>query len=501
ILVFQAAFCVNVINFILHVFRYPNSLPARFSFIYVFMILCICFRSIYKTKSIDKTNLIKSFFISIFFVLLLQKVVVNETVSFESFVVGIIFLVAYLILSLCFLNKKYNKLVVSSVFIFLVCFEAFINMYSTSITTVTRSEYIKKFNATKILNRYVDDMTKDFYRIEMDKRKSKDDGALYNYPSASIFSSSCYKEGMDFYEKMGMEASMNAYSITGSTPFMDSFLNVKYTYFDDSVPYAKELNMRELKKEDDLYLYENIDVLPLSFVLNDDFIEKYDFGTGNPATAQNNFARSYNKKILLEPISIDTDGIQSNFTVNEDGDYYAFVLDKSIDEVNYQYKNTSKKFEHTKRGYFLELGYLEKGETCGLRNDTNERDIQIQVFRFRFDNMKALIDRIKDDSKYDMKAYDETHISYTLDAKVKGKAMISLPYDEGWTIRVDGVEVEKEAIFDCFLGFNVDKGVHNIELSYMPKGLMIGIILSLLGIFMYIFYNIYLNRLDNYKKS
>ena len=241
--------------------------------------------------------------------------------------------------------------------------------------------------------------------------------------------------------------------------------------------------------------------MPLSFVLNDDFLLKYEFGTGNPATAQNNFARSYNKKILLEPIDITIDGIQANFTTKEAGDYYAFVLDKSIDEINYQYKNTSKKFENTKRGYFLELGYLEKGETCGLRNDTNDKALQIQVFRFRYDNFRALVDRIKEDSVYDMVLYNDTYINYNLDVKTKGKIFISIPYDDGWTIKVDGVNVDKEKIFDCFLGCNIDKGLHNIELSYMPKGLILGAILSFIGIFVLFGYNICFSRLDNLSKS
>ena len=62
--------------------------------------------------------------------------------------------------------------------------------------------------------------------------KTKDDGAFMHFPSSSIFSSSAYADGTAFYKKVGMEASTNAYSITGSTPFMDSLLSVKYKVYE-----------------------------------------------------------------------------------------------------------------------------------------------------------------------------------------------------------------------------------------------------------------------------
>ncbi|MEI3166709.1 MAG: YfhO family protein [Lachnospiraceae bacterium] len=43
--VFFASFSINVLNFIWHGFHYPNSLPCRQSFIYIFLMLLICYRA------------------------------------------------------------------------------------------------------------------------------------------------------------------------------------------------------------------------------------------------------------------------------------------------------------------------------------------------------------------------------------------------------------------------------------------------------------------------
>ena len=70
--------------------------------------------------------------------------------------------------------------------------------------------------------------------------------------------------------------------------------------------------------------------------------------------------------------------------------------------------------------------------------------------------------------------------------------MISLPYDEGFSIYVDGEKVETKTVFDCFLGFDIDKGLHTINIVYMPIGLVLGAVMSLFGIIsLLLFYYLY----------
>ncbi|UKI58736.1 MAG: YfhO family protein [Clostridium sp.] len=67
----------------------------------------------------------------------------------------------------------------------------------------------------------------------------------------------------------------------------------------------------------------------------------------------------------------------------------------------------------------------------------------------------------------------------------------SLPYDKGYIVYVDGKKVETEMVNTFALGFKLDKGNHNIKITYNSPFKNIGIILSILGIVLYIF--------DNYK--
>lgn len=484
LLIFYAAFTINIFNFASHIFRYPNSLPSRFSFIYIAILLTLGFNGVYKL--IDKNLIIKSIFGSIGLIFLIQALV--DKTETKSYVLAVTYLIIYMIILFYGLNKKFSKRILYFIFLILFCIEAFINIYVTSITTVSRSDYLKNRDETILLKNYVKEINNDFYRIEIDKRKTKDDGALLNYPSASIFSSSCYKDGMDLYEKWGMEASMNAYSVNGATPLTYALLGVKYMLVDHKIDDENLYNMRLIKSEKNMSLYENLDTMPLSYVLNDQFLEKYEFGSGNAATALNNISRSFGEKVVLEPIDINVDGIDAKFKVKEEGRYFAVLLDTNIDDVIFQHGDTSTSFSNAKRGYFLDLGLLNTNEEYVLTNDTTTRDIQVQVFRFNIKSMKSLIDKIKSDSDMHMRGFNDTYINYGINVKNKGKIILTLPYDKGWKVEVDGKIVNTEKVLDFFLAFDGEEGSHTIVARYTPPGFKMGLIFTICGIILMVAY-------------
>ena len=69
-----------------------------------------------------------------------------------------------------------------------------------------------------------------------------------------------------------------------------------------------------------------------------------------------------------------------------------------------------------------------------------------------------------------------------MNVKEEGKCIVSLPYDNGFKVLVDGKMVESEAIFDFFLGFKLEKGEHEILITYVPSGFTLGMILTIIGI-------------------
>ena len=54
----------------------------------------------------------------------------------------------------------------------------------------------------------------------------------------------------------------------------------------------------------------------------------------------------------------------------------------------------------------------------------------------------------------------------------------SIPYDEGWSVYVDGKKAEKIKIMDAFIGLKLEKGQHEIEFKYLSSGIIEGAIIS-----------------------
>ena len=91
LLIFFASFSVNALNFMWHGFHYPNSLPCRQSFIYIFLMLFMCFRAFMYLKATPRRHVAAAYWGSICFVILAEKLVEQEHFHFSVYYVAILF--------------------------------------------------------------------------------------------------------------------------------------------------------------------------------------------------------------------------------------------------------------------------------------------------------------------------------------------------------------------------------------------------------------------------
>ena len=91
----------------------------------------------------------------------------------------------------------------------------------------------------------------------------------------------------------------------------------------------------------------------------------------------------------------------------------------------------------------------------------------------------------------------DSHLLGTVDAKDEQRLFFTIPYDVGWTLKVDGIETSLEKTADLFMSAPVSAGSHNYELTFFPKGLKTGIMITGGGcilLLILILYNITLKR-------
>ncbi|MBQ2426213.1 MAG: YfhO family protein, partial [Lachnospiraceae bacterium] len=476
LLIFFASFSTNVLNFIWHGFHYPNSLPSRQSFIYIFLMLFVCFRAFMYLEETPKKHINAAFLGSICFVLLAEKLIDAKHFHFSIFYVAIIVLSMYA--GVLHMFKIGKRELAACLALILVSVEAAANTAVTSVTITSREAYTRDNEDVHMLMDMVEP-SDDFYRVEKKTRKTKNDGAWMNFPSVSLFSSTANADLTEFFKRMGCEASTNSYSITGSTPLVDSLVSIKYALYSEEVPNT-EL-WAYMKESGETYLYENLYTLPLGFVISHSVEDNWQFKMDNPGEVQNDLCQALGNDAVLQWIDSNTSGKNCTFTPDLDGYYYVYVTNKKVKSVKAAVPSGSKTFNNTDRGYLLELGSLVAGNQITLTSQTDGQDMKCEVYRFSDEAMISLYEKLNK-TPLKLTSWEDTKLAGTVNAAERGVLFTSIPYETGWTVKIDGEVAETEKIFEAFLSVDIPEGEHEITFEYFPAGLKPGIIITLASI-------------------
>ena len=481
---FYLSFSVNILNFIWHGFHYPNSLPCRQSFIYIFLILVLCYEAWLHRAASSVQELNASFGMAIAFLLVAQKVVTDDAIHFSVFYLSGLFVLLYY----CFLytertrTKRAHHGTVLAMLV-VVSVEATLNMAVTSVTTTSRTAYVSDNKDVEKLVQAVRAEDDSFYRFEKITRKTKDDGAWMNFPSVSLFSSTAYAHCSDFFKRMGMESSTNAYSITGSTPLMNMLMSVKYGIYSEEPQAPGEMGLSYIASSGVTSIYQTEFALPLGYMLSDSALEAWDTHAGTPALAQNSLCEALDCAPVMDSVLGEFYDSDYSFTADQAGEYYAYVNNAAVKQVTANFGYTEKSFNNVDRGFLLELGYLEAGDTVTLHSKTEGQSVSADVYRFDYNALRELQDVLQDES-LELTSWKDTELSGTITTETGGVMMTSIPYDPGWKIFVDGVETDITEVKDTFLGVELTPGTHTIGLRFMPQGLVLGGLITALSLAM-----------------
>ena len=474
LLLFFASFSVNALNFIWHGFHYPNSLPCRQSFIYIFLMLVMCYKAYSHLNETSWKRVAVAFWSGLGFVILAEKLVEQEHFEFYVYYVAILFLAIYAGLIYWYKMGRRRKGVLLILALTAVSLEAAVNTTITSVTTTSRTSYIKDNEAVRRLTATL--LPADtFYRIEKVTRKTKNDGAWMNFPTVSLFSSTANKDLTNFFKSVGCEGNTNAYSITGSTPLIDSLFSVRYGLY--SSEQEGDTNLMLLEKEEDTYLYRRLDTLPVGFMVAPDMDSMWQRDLGNPATVQNALCDAIGADQVLTAISGEGQGNRFEFTPDKAGDFYVYIGNRSVEQVEVQKGEDAQTFKNVNRGFLLELGWCKAGEPVVLTSETEE-DLRARVYRFEFEGLHSVYEIL---NRYPLTVtkWTDTILEGTVETEKAGTLFTSIPYDAGWTVTVDGQVQTPHKIFDAFLSVDLTEGTHTIVFSYEPEGLRTGALITL----------------------
>ena len=132
----------------------------------------------------------------------------------------------------------------------------------------------------------------------------------------------------------------------------------------------------------------------------------------------------------------------------------------------------------------LFLGTFSAGDTINVKL-TASADLTIEYAAFATENadVLALYHNAVSDGACPLTRLSASHYtgSFSL-SDADSLLVMTIPFDEAWTVLLDGARVDAFQTQDCLMAVNAAPGSHTIELRYIPAGLIPGAAISLVAL-------------------
>lgn len=420
------------------------------------------------------------------------------------------------------------------IFVFPIIIMATISMYFTGKIDNLELKYTTD-ELEEEVGTYIDNITDSddsSYRIDNDIEITETVNKTYNNPdyyTTTIYSSAQNQTYNEFYYDImnnNIPARNRALTVSTQNLLFLMLTGNKYVISRNEPLQGYEL----VEKENGINVYKNENVFPIGFATSN-VMSYEDFNSLNDAIKQeallnniiadtqtsNNFVTN-TKEIDLdfeeildnENITVEEDG---SFTIESDdivkisyelpGEYQdkiiflSFNMNKSdpkndltitINNVKNKLTASKWKYYNGNERFFYTLALADQPKLIIKFNKGtyNISDFEVYALDYAYiENASSKVDALninQDKTKGD-KLYG------TINVSEDGYFMLTTAYDQGFTIKIDGEEVQTEKVDEAFIGCKITKGEHEIEVEYKAPLKNLAIIVSLCGIIAFIAIN------------
>lgn len=348
----------------------------------------------------------------------------------------------------------------------------------------------------------------DVYRVEKTHTRAGmaalNEGLAMGFDRISSYSSAYNAAAVGFLSELGY-SNPGEFSVAYRTPVLpsDSLLGVRYVISRHLVNQLESVDLVGLADGDSLY--RNPDALSLGYAVSSSVTADL-ADSSDPFEAQNSLASAVlgHEVTLYRPLDAtlvgDDEGTRTwevtipagelgcSWVSSGSGAGYLYV----VDDPTAQWANDSG-FEG------LAWDNWRFGHAVRMLGDVSDSDRKVRVSLKRDIQTSPDEGPLPDDARcvfyaLDMSAYDElvanlseeqlqvaeckgSSLSGTLAASgEKDGMLITVPYDIGWTVRLDGERVDAQPAFGGALTYVAidEPGTHRLEMSYVPPMLVQG---------------------------
>ncbi len=481
-----ASFDINVLNFIWHGFHVQNGLPNRFAFIYIAMLLSVGFDVMTDLRRLSWERVAVACVPPMGFAVYSAWTGLGEREPYVYTAVIVLLAVYSVLLLLYRSGKKMGEYTFRCAFMSLVLAE----MTATGAVgvcmngTVGRSTYVDEQKAyEKMIARRQDN---SFYRSDIDSSRMRNENMFMGGNGVVLFSSTMPAATVDICKSLGIEARTNKNGYNGFTKLANDIFGVKYIVSQTDT--TSLYQMEKVDYEEPLAMYQNTGALSLGFMVNSE-IKEWDIEEdGTPLDVQNRFIElaTGSHGIFFENQEIAMYDGETYEILLPAGKQAYLYLPESVEEVELTTPQYSKSYDRF-TDHLYDLGCFAEDNTATVTVTMKEGQTEAEASVYVCDDaaykeMHALLA----DEQMELDVAEDGKIRGRVTAKEAGTLLLSIPYDEGWSIKADGQEITAYRVGQALTGIDLESGEHEISMDYTPPGLWPGTAVSLVCIALYL---------------
>lgn len=319
-------------------------------------------------------------------------------------------------------------------------------------------------------------------RLFTDYRFTNNDNAMFGYDGFARFSSSYNMNISDMFRHFGVDTFAHTFSNEGITPPVAGLSGAKYF-----ISAGRDLSYiySPMASYNGYILYQNEYALPLAFEISASISGDNSAFTDDPFE---NINTVYRELLSGEDVFYKADyTLTDDVFVSETEGYAYRGIEVRPQETGHYFLYSEYEAEAEilqsnpdakQYSYCFDIGLLEGGESYIITLETTG-SVAEKVWIYEFD-VDAYIEASSNVKGFDLKSIDGRGVRFEGDVSSDSEVFVSLPYEDGYKVYVDGKKTDYKSYRDCFIMIPVSAGDHSIEIKYFPPGLAIGLILSII---------------------
>ena len=476
----------NMLNYIWHGFHIQNGLPNRFAFLYIALLLIMGFDALRDIRKLQVWRILIAWLVPVAFTAFCMYVESGER-PWYVYVTTLALLAMYGILLLVLRAGKKRLYIVKNILLTVLSLEMVATgIYGVCLNgTVSRSSYVDEQIAfQKLMPRQ--EGYGEFFRSEIDSQRMRNENMFMGANGVVLFSSTMPEATVNLCRSIGMEARTNKSGFNGMTKLFTDVFGVRYLVAKNGSDSLYQ--MQKVDEEEPLTLYRNPNALSVGFMVSDN-IREWDITNKTPMRVQDDF------------VTLAT-GIPFFYTLREaysleEGPSYIIRLHPGeqtyIEFTDHVKKVTIKtpQYEKNVSNYnanLFNLGSVTEKSKANIMityKDNKEAPVPVRVYTCTDEEYRQVYEKLSQ-SQLENVTESGNKLSGTINVKEAGTLLLTIPYDNGWKVLVDGTETETYRVGEALTGVHLTPGEHQVSMTFTPDGLWIGSILSIICLVLFL---------------